>query len=144
MLMDIAERLISRGNAKLFSRLRPDTAVFVGRKLLTSELKPTRDEIVKLLCDSKCATRCIPCMFKANTITNAYGQGTPDDMPKPKIEAGDTVTLRVPVRSTWEDGTITVDIGGQLVTLRETHDMIVDVVRAERKRRRGPLYDKPD
>lgn len=56
-------------------------------------------------------------------------------MPKPKIEPGDWITLQVPVTSVWdEDNRVTVSVNGQLVTMNQDNESILDVTKAERER----------
>lgn len=70
---DLASILIARGNSGRPVRLNPDTAVFVGAKLMTAAEKPTRDEIARILCSSKCGKLCCTCIGKANVVVRAYG-----------------------------------------------------------------------
>lgn len=63
-------------------------------------------------------------------------------MAKRRIEVGDWVTLQLPVVATWEDGTVTLDMG-QRFTIRDDDSRIVEVTPGERPRRRGKFYDKP-
>lgn len=71
---DLAASLIARANAHRRAVLSPDTALFVGLKLLTASAKPTAAEVALMICDSKCERPCYPCQGKANAIVRAYGQ----------------------------------------------------------------------
>ncbi|ESW78158.1 hypothetical protein X772_29770 [Mesorhizobium sp. LSJC280B00] len=62
-----------RANAGKRVTLSPDTALFVGLKLLTASAKPTAAEVALMICDSKCERPCYPCQGKANGIVRAYG-----------------------------------------------------------------------
>jgi hypothetical protein len=70
---DLAARILVNARAGKGVRLTPDTAYFVGLKLMTASEKPTLAEIVAVLCDSKCSAACYPCSGKANIICRAYG-----------------------------------------------------------------------
>lgn len=70
---DLAALLIARGNANRRVALSPDTALFVGLKLLTVSAKPTAAEVALMICDCKCEQPCYPCQGKANCIVRAYG-----------------------------------------------------------------------
>mgnify|MGYP001085447803 CR=1 FL=1 len=70
---DLASLLITRANAGKTVRLRPETALFVGLKLMTVGAKPTVKEIAQVLCDSKCELPCYACTGKANVIVRLYG-----------------------------------------------------------------------
>lgn len=70
---DLAALLIARGNARRRVVLAPDTAYFVGLKLMTASAKPTAAEVALMICDSKCERPCYPCQGKANAIVRAYG-----------------------------------------------------------------------
>lgn len=71
---ELAGHLIARGHASRTVRLSSETALLVGLKLMTAEVAPTHQEVVKIICDSKCERPCVPCTFKANAIVRAYGQ----------------------------------------------------------------------
>lgn len=70
---ELAELLIARANRKRKVTLTPETALFVGLKLMTASEKPTRDEVAKLLCNSKCLQLCYNCQGTANMIVRVYG-----------------------------------------------------------------------
>lgn len=70
---DLAELLIVRSNQGKHVRLTAETAHFIGLKLMTVAAKPTRDEIARILCSSKCERPCYACCGKANEIVRAYG-----------------------------------------------------------------------
>lgn len=57
---DLAARVLVKARAGKGVRLTPDTAYFVGLKLMTASEKPTLPEIVAVLCDSKYSARAIP------------------------------------------------------------------------------------
>lgn len=69
--------ILARSHAGKTVRLNPETAYLVGLRLMTADTKPTRDEVARMICDSKCERLCVPCTFKANAIVRAYGQGHP-------------------------------------------------------------------
>lgn len=72
---DLAALLLARSAAGRKVVLSPETAHFVGLKLMTASAKPTRDEVAKLICASKCAAPpCYGCRGLANIIVHAYGQ----------------------------------------------------------------------
>ncbi len=76
---ELAELLIARANGKRIVSLTPETALFVGLKLMTASTKPTRDEVARLLCSSKCQKLCYNCRGTANLVVEVYGQrGDPD------------------------------------------------------------------
>jgi len=75
-LTDLATQMLVHCNEGKMIRLNPETARLVAYKLMTAEVKPTRNAVARLICDSKCQNLCIPCTFKANAITTAYGQGS--------------------------------------------------------------------
>lgn len=70
---DLAAMLLARGHEGRVARLAPETAIFVGAKLMTVGAKPTVEDVVKILCTSKCEHACYACKGKANLITRAYG-----------------------------------------------------------------------
>lgn len=75
---ELAGLLLVRASAGRRSVLMPDTAQFVGARLMTVSEKPTRDEVAMLLCSSKCASPCYACAARANVIVSAYGSSLPD------------------------------------------------------------------
>lgn len=75
---DLAAMLLVRASTRRRVVLAPETAHFVGLKLMTASEKPTRNEIALLLCTSKCSTPCYACTGKANVIANAYGSRVAD------------------------------------------------------------------
>lgn len=76
---ELAELLIARYNSGRNVVLSPETAHFVGLKLMTASEKPTRDEVAKLLCTAKCQKLCYNCQGTANLIVRVYGQRVPPD-----------------------------------------------------------------
>lgn len=72
---ELAELLQQRGRTNRKAVLSPSTALYVGAKLEKESTKPTRDDIARLLCDSKCKDLCYSCLGRANIITQAYGDG---------------------------------------------------------------------
>lgn len=70
---DLGYLLIGRAQKGKSCLLSPDTAYFVGLKLLTAGEKPTRDEVAMLLCSSRCERPCYACTCRANEIVRAYG-----------------------------------------------------------------------
>lgn len=74
-LKELGSLLLVRGHADRRTILLASTSIRVGSALMTEGNKPTRDEIVKILCTSKCEKGCIPCIVKANLIVNTYGNG---------------------------------------------------------------------
>lgn len=78
---ELAELMLARANAKKRVVLTPDTAMFVGMKLMTVSEKPTREEIARILCKAKCETCCYLCIGTANEIVHAYGFRLPDWSP---------------------------------------------------------------
>ncbi|ESZ63756.1 hypothetical protein X728_09035 [Mesorhizobium sp. L103C120A0] len=71
---ELAALIIARANAGKRVTLSPDTALFVGLKLMTASAKPTAAEVALMICDSRCERPCYPCQGKANVIVAAYGQ----------------------------------------------------------------------
>ena len=55
----------------------PDTARRVGHRLLTSQAKPSRNEIAKVICGIKCGQPCYGCIAKANAVVDLYGERGP-------------------------------------------------------------------
>lgn len=55
-------------------QLTPDTAMYIGLQLETVAAKPSRAEVIKMICNLKCETPCMTCTGKANVIVRAYGQ----------------------------------------------------------------------
>lgn len=76
---ELGEALKERGHAGRKAVLSPETAIFVGVKLLTASKKPTRDEVAKMICGLNCKDICYTCIGKANLIVRAYGSRVPDD-----------------------------------------------------------------
>lgn len=70
---DLAAILLKRANERRGVRLTHETALFIGLKLMTASVKPTRDEIARIICTYKCAELCFTCTGKANEIVQAYG-----------------------------------------------------------------------
>jgi len=71
---ELGEALLARANARKNTVLSPQTAMFVGLKLLTASKKPTRDEVARLLCSSKCQELCYSCKGTANKVVQVYGE----------------------------------------------------------------------
>lgn len=71
---DLAEILIERAKANRKVVLSSATAHFVGLKLLTASEKPTREEVIKLICRRACGQPCYECGGVANMIIRAYGE----------------------------------------------------------------------
>lgn len=84
---ELADLIMERAKENKHVRLSPNTAQFLALKLYTASEKPTRDDIVKAICDSRCDKPCYPCLGKANVIVRAYGHSIksdrhcPDDRP---------------------------------------------------------------
>lgn len=70
---ELAALILARANAHKRVTLSPDTAMFVGLKLMTAAAKPTAAEVALMICDSKCKSPCYPCQGKANIIVRSYG-----------------------------------------------------------------------
>ena len=73
-ITELAEAMISRGNARKRVVLTSETAMIVGAKLMTADAKPTRDEVAMAICSHRCERPCYPCMGKANAVVQLYGQ----------------------------------------------------------------------
>ncbi len=72
---ELAAMLMERGNAGKRVTLEPQTAWFVGSKMLTASMKPTVHEVALLLCTGRnpCAQACLGCIGRANKVVNVYG-----------------------------------------------------------------------
>lgn len=73
-LADLAALMIARSRTHKTVTVTSETAFVIGLKLMTADAKPTHDAVLKMICDSRCQHRCVPCTFKANAICAAYGQ----------------------------------------------------------------------
>lgn len=71
---ELAAMLLVRAEQKRRVVLTPETAHFIGLKLLTASNKPSHREVAQLVCTAKCSEICIPCTYIANAIVRAYGQ----------------------------------------------------------------------
>jgi hypothetical protein len=76
---ELADLFTARGHAGKEVRLTPDTALFLGLKLRTLAAKPTRRQIVELLCSAKCDSPCFACTGTANQIIELYGSSLETD-----------------------------------------------------------------
>lgn len=70
---DLAALLLARAHAGRRVILLPDTAMFVGVKLMTVAEKPSREEVARVLCNSKCERPCYLCTGIANRLVRLYG-----------------------------------------------------------------------
>lgn len=72
---ELAEQMLVLANRKERVILSPETAYYVAIRLMKAGAKPTRDEIAKELCDSKCSqpVPCYGCRGKANIVVRLYG-----------------------------------------------------------------------
>ncbi len=70
---DLAALILVRAHEKRQVVLSPDTALFVGLKLMAAAKKPTTAEVARLLCDFKCEKACYACQGRANAIVRVYG-----------------------------------------------------------------------
>lgn len=74
-LNDIAQRLEAAFRADRTVTLKPETALVVAVAVRAFTTQPTRDDVVKLVCDrqEQCEGFCYPCIALANKISQLYG-----------------------------------------------------------------------
>lgn len=75
--VELAEQMLRLANARRRVVLSPGTAMFIAGRLMKVSAKPTRNEIAKALCDSKCPKEmapCYGCTGKANIVVSLYGE----------------------------------------------------------------------
>ncbi len=74
-LKDLAELLVERGLAGRRCVLEADTAARIGLNLRVAAERPTRDDLIAIICGRLCNDgRCQPCMAKANVIHAAFNE----------------------------------------------------------------------
>ena len=71
----IARRLEAAFRADRTVTLKPETALVVAAAVRAFATQPTRDDVVKLVCDRKepCEGFCYPCVSLANRISMLFG-----------------------------------------------------------------------
>lgn len=73
----IARRLEAAFRSNRTVTLKPETALVVALAVRAFATQPTRDDLVKLICDRKdpCEGFCYPCVSLANRISQLYAGG---------------------------------------------------------------------
>lgn len=71
---ELGALLLARGRANRKAVLSPETAIIIGSRMLTVGNLPTRDDVARILCTSKCADLCYACKGTANMVVRVYGE----------------------------------------------------------------------
>ena len=65
--------ILRRAQQQKHVTLTADTAHFIALNLQKVDLKPSRNEVARMVCGGSCEVLCFGCIGKANVICNAYG-----------------------------------------------------------------------